>query len=129
MTEPNRDSAMLQLIMTELANLRVEIRSNSFGVSSSVSRTVEANWTQEVTALAIQLKDLAFNVENLIKGAIPPNDFSDDLDGLDLKLETLASRPEVPIRHTENALILRRRLRNLRNQHDEYLKVSKAELE
>lgn len=129
-TETNRDSAMLQVIMTELTNLRSEMRSRSSRpLGRGLSALVNPDLPIELTALRDEFERLQFNVDNLIHSAIPPTDFSVELDRLDIRLKVLAaSKGDVPKRDAEIALSLRHRLHALRVLHDDYLRSAEAEL-
>jgi hypothetical protein len=130
-TESDRDSAILQVIMTELANLRSEIRS----VGSPTNRRyglkrIGQDTPVDLAALRDEFEHLQFNVDNLINGGIPPTDFTDELERLDLKLKVLMTmKGDSSTRDGEIALSLRNRLWQLRHLHDSYVRSAKTELE
>jgi hypothetical protein len=132
-TETDRDSAMLQVIMTELSNLRSEIRSvgsSNIGRSLGLRRRVGQDAPVELGTLRDEFDALQFNIDNLIHSAIPPTDFSAELDRLDLRLKMLvALKGDVPKLDREIALSLRHRLHSLRVLHDDYLRSEKAALD
>jgi hypothetical protein len=83
-----------------------------------------------MAALREEFDHLEFNVDNFFHDAIPPADFTDELDHLDLRLKVLiALKGDVPKRDREIGLQMRHKLANLRALHDGYLRSAKAELD
>jgi hypothetical protein len=129
-TESDRDSAMLQVIMTELANLRSEIRSvspsNTRYFFSSSGRSGQ-DTPVDLAALVNEFNSLELDVDNLIDGGIPPTDFTDALERLDLRLRHL--QEDTPKRDHQILGLLRNKLINLWRRHDEHVRSAKAELD
>lgn len=126
-TEGDRDSAMLQVIMAELANLRSEVRAASLrsDVPSGIGslRTDTPDWSLELHKLRIEFDEIAFNVDNLVHDVIPAADFSDDLAQFESRLKVLMiTMSDAPKRYKDAALSMRDRLRGLQSKHDQYLR-------
>ena len=129
-TESDRDSAILSVIMTELANLRSEIRSTtsaSVSSSSSPHRETGSVIPQSLVSILEELELLEFNVDNLIHEAIPPTDFTEEIRKLDerFRLAIVMMKGLMPKRDQALAAALRSRLYRLQAKNDDYLTSAK----
>lgn len=129
-TETDRDSAMLQLIMTELTNLRSEIWSTtSASVSSSVSPTHGKRQVlpQLLMDISEELELLEFKVDNLVHETIPPMDLTAEITNLDerLRLAIVQMKGLIPKAEQAIAGVMRSRLHRLLVIHKDYLSEAK----
>jgi hypothetical protein len=132
-TESDRDSAMLRVIMTELSNLRSEIRSvgqpsNIRHGLASLRRIGQIVQIDELSTLQGEYDRLTDDVQACINNSIPPTDFSDEFHRLHTRL-TVWLAGDAPDREKAVAVSLRNRLLDLQVRHDNYVRSTKAELE
>lgn len=131
-TETDRDSAILQVIMTELGNLRSEIRSvgsttnRRYGLGS-LKRT-GLDIPADLEGLTKDFDQLEFNVDNLIHNVIPPADFTPDFQRLAVQLEVLLSAGGLRRSDQDIVSSLRNKLFKLRHLHDNYVRSAQVDL-
>lgn len=126
--ESDRDSAVLQVIMAELANLRAEIRNvqsyptltPKLGPYKKISKEL-----YELMRIDEELADITPQISQLVHGEII-TDFSELFENLVTKLAVIRSL--LSSEDTEEVAVateLRHRLMRLKNRHDRYIKDTK----
>lgn len=126
-TDSDRESGMLRLILTELAAIKSEINSaKNRTLGSSLFEKSSSDDLPDLMSCRREFERLELNIGNLLDGSIPPTDFTDELKSLQARVTAIGLFND-SIWESDLAAALIAKVAILRTKHDAYLRSAKAE--
>jgi hypothetical protein len=129
-SESDKDTAMLQVIIAEIGNLRLDLQEVSNRALPqkymSVAAATTSNLRHSLTSLDIRIKELHDEVVAIKDGFFPSKDFLRQIDNCELKLNELfeQARAKSDDLSLEYIALLSNQLRVARNRYNKYLRDS-----